>query len=225
MDGRHPWLLLDTSAPAACVGVCAGEHVLAEVTLTEPRRHAEELPRALARALGGAGVDFDGLAGVAVGCGPGSFVGVRVGLAAAKGICLARRLPLVGLGSLVALAGHEGVPLGDGVALLDARRGELYVQRVRHGVGRLVGLDVPRALAPTAAATALVGQGFAVGHGLSLLPEGAATKPILEVAGPPARGLAWALAARLEAEGPHLDELSSLLPAYCRPPDARPPGA
>lgn len=221
MDLERAWLLLDTSAPEACVGVLVGGQVRAEVRLAETRRHAEALPDAIARAVEDAGTSLTDIGGVAVGRGPGSFVGVRVGIATAKGICLARRIPLVGVSSLVALAGRDGVPDGEGLCVLDARRGELYVQRVRRTQGALTPVDEPRALPPDDAAAEVAGAGFVVGNGLELLGDARPAGPVVPAAGPSALGLEWALKARLVEGGG--DELFSLVPAYCRPPDAKLP--
>lgn len=221
MDLERPWLLLDTSAPEACVGLLVGGEVKAEVRLSETRRHAEALPDAVAGALEAAGVSMRELGAVAVGRGPGSFVGVRVAIATAKGICLARRIPLVGVGTLVALAGADEVPDGEGLGVLDARRGELYVQRVRRTPGVLVAVDEARSISPEEASGLVPASGFVVGNGLELLGGARPAGPVVAVQGPSARGLAWALVGRLK-EGVS-DELFSLVPAYCRAPDAKLP--
>jgi len=94
------------------------------------RRLAGEVGRALA----GARVAFDDLDLVCVGLGPGSFTSLRVGLATAKGICLARGLPLVGVSSLAAMAWQRRAWI-EGLAcpVLDARRGEVYAGVFRAG--------------------------------------------------------------------------------------------
>jgi tRNA threonylcarbamoyl adenosine modification protein YeaZ len=92
------------------------------------RGHAERLVPMIDAALGSAGVSYANLDRIAVTTGPGSFTGVRVGVAAARGLALALQIPAVGVGSLPALARGAARGRGDGVAVavLDARRGEVY---------------------------------------------------------------------------------------------------
>ena len=90
---------------------------------------AELLPLAL-RTLADAGVGFSSLSHVAAGCGPGSFTGIRVSLAAAKGVCLAHDIPGLGISGLEALAfsssgALNGLPV---LCIADTRRGNVYAQ-------------------------------------------------------------------------------------------------
>lgn len=118
----HPlWLILDTACPRALVALARDGVVLSEVYLHEYRRHGELLAGAIEACLSQAGCQMSELKAVAVGQGPGSFIGVRVAMAHAKGLCMALQIPLVGFNTL---AGIEN-PGADGVAI-DARRGEYY---------------------------------------------------------------------------------------------------
>ena len=216
----RPWLVLDTSAPVAVVAVVREGEVLGEHTLSETRRHAESLVDALDRALLLAGVTLDELEGIAVGRGPGSFIGVRTGIATAKGLALARGLPLVGLPSLLALAADPAHPQGQGLALIDAKRGEVYAQRVVRAGGMTRAVGEPAALAPAAAAALAEGLDFVVGSGMDLSGLRAAQR--VARSGPSAAGLAQALRA-LVAVGVG-DETDALVPDYCRAPDAKLPG-
>ena len=92
-------------------------------------QHGAELPVQIQALLAEAGVGLDALRGCAVGMGPGSFTGLRVGIATLKGICFARSLPLQGVSTLRALAfevASGSAPDALFCPLLDARRGELY---------------------------------------------------------------------------------------------------
>ena len=128
-------LSLDTSSHAtscALVELGAGGEVaaLAESLHLPPARAGELLPAALASLCAQAGRQLSHVSGMAVGIGPGSFTGLRVGLASAKGLCYARRWPLRGASSLeaLALAAWDGHPHGTVlVPALEARRGELFV--------------------------------------------------------------------------------------------------
>ncbi|MGZ6126442.1 MAG: tRNA (adenosine(37)-N6)-threonylcarbamoyltransferase complex dimerization subunit type 1 TsaB [Myxococcales bacterium] len=115
-------LALDTSTPSTSCALLEDDRVLREQLIGPPAKAGEVLPMALG--------DLSGIEAVAVGLGPGSFTGLRVGLAAAKAIAWARRLPIAGASSLQALAlGEPGLVL----AATEARKGELFVQPFRDG--------------------------------------------------------------------------------------------
>jgi tRNA threonylcarbamoyl adenosine modification protein YeaZ len=106
---------LDTSTPITSCALLEDDVVVWEKLLHE--KAGDVLPSALG--------DLEGIQGVAVGLGPGSFTGLRVGLAAAKALSYARRLPIAGISSLQALASeHAGLVC----AATDARRNELFTQ-------------------------------------------------------------------------------------------------
>jgi tRNA threonylcarbamoyladenosine biosynthesis protein TsaB len=116
---------IETATPAGSVAVARGERVLAEVDLGDQRRHAESVLPALEAVLSRAGLGRGDIEEVVVGAGPGSFTGVRVAAATAKGLVAALAVPLVAYPSLLALA--AAVPSDQPVcALFDARRGEVY---------------------------------------------------------------------------------------------------
>jgi tRNA threonylcarbamoyladenosine biosynthesis protein TsaB len=92
-------------------------------------QHGRRLPGAIEELLAEAGQSLDALTGCALGIGPGSFTGLRIGMSTIKGICYARKLPLAGVSSLRALAlGVAGGAASDSLfcPLLDARRSEVY---------------------------------------------------------------------------------------------------
>jgi tRNA threonylcarbamoyladenosine biosynthesis protein TsaB len=116
---------LETATPRGSVAVGRGDRVLAEVALGIQTRHAETALPALEAALTMAGVERDAIGEVVVGSGPGSFTGVRVAGATAKGLVAALDVPLLAYSSLLALV--AGVPAERPVCgLFDARRGEVY---------------------------------------------------------------------------------------------------
>lgn len=122
-------LAIDTSARlcAACVwDTDAGER--ARHVLDLGKGHAEHLMGAVEAALREAGCGFADLDAVAVSVGPGSFTGVRVGVAAARGLALALGIPSAGVSTLEALAhearaAHPGRPV---IARIEAGRGQVY---------------------------------------------------------------------------------------------------
>jgi tRNA threonylcarbamoyladenosine biosynthesis protein TsaB len=209
------WLVLDTAAPEAVVAVVdvAAGVVVTEVCLRETRLHAERLPGAVEEALGGRNVG-GGVAGVGVGLGPGSFIGVRTGIAFAKGLCRARGWPLVGLPSLWALASSVDLPEGRScVAVVDARRGERYAQVFQRNDRGLDPVGEPVALSPARVAE-WGGEGAVV--------VGVDGAPGFALAGPRATGLMFVLQRLLQRE-PRRDERVTLAPLYVRAPDAKLP--
>ena len=119
---------IETSTPAGSVAVGRGGEVLAESSLGVQRRHAEQALPTLERLLTEAGIEREAIEGVVVGAGPGSFTGVRVAGATAKGLVAALGVPLLAYPSLLALAVAASRPGDDRpiCALFDARRGEVF---------------------------------------------------------------------------------------------------
>lgn len=135
----QPVLVIDTCGGDGYVGLCLptppDARVLAERRLS-PRATQEELLPAIAAVLAQAGCSLAEVAAVAVVNGPGSFTGVRIGLATAKGLCEAHGLSLVALSRLqvLALAWRVQSHADEDVwAWLDAGRGDVYAARVSAG--------------------------------------------------------------------------------------------
>lgn len=125
MTGRPPYLAFDTSGAIGSVAVGLGTHVLASASLDVRQEHASRLVPAIRAALSAADVEVGTLAGIVVGEGPGSFTGVRVAAATAKGLAHASGLPLWAFPSLAAAAVVEGAgPVR--YALFDARGDRVY---------------------------------------------------------------------------------------------------
>jgi tRNA threonylcarbamoyladenosine biosynthesis protein TsaB len=118
---------LDTSTRTIGLALYDGVQVVCETTWTSRDYHTVELAPALADTLARAGVQMADLKVLAVALGPGSFTGLRIGLALAKGIALARHLPLIGIPTLDALAASQPVRDLPLVAILHAGRGRLAV--------------------------------------------------------------------------------------------------
>jgi tRNA threonylcarbamoyladenosine biosynthesis protein TsaB len=137
---------LDTStaATAACLLRSDGrvfEVVPDPAALLGPPAHARELLPALARVTEEAGLTFSELGAVAVGRGPGTFTGLRIGIATARAIASAWSLPVHGVSSLAALA--AGARDGPVLAVLDARRSELFAALYESGEERWPPLVAP----------------------------------------------------------------------------------
>jgi tRNA A37 threonylcarbamoyladenosine modification protein TsaB len=97
-------LAIDTSTHYASVALHDGTHLVSEHTWLAKQDHTRTLMPALQRLLADAGIDISALQAVAVALGPGSFNGLRVGLSTAKGLAVARSLPMVGASTLEILA-------------------------------------------------------------------------------------------------------------------------
>jgi tRNA threonylcarbamoyl adenosine modification protein YeaZ len=128
-------LAIDTATPAVTAGVVrrgpSGVDVLAERVTVDPRAHAEQLTPNVLGALADAGLAMADLGAVVVGCGPGPFTGLRVGMATAAAYAHALGIPVYGVCSLDAI----GVDTtGEVLVVTDARRREVYWARYRDGV-------------------------------------------------------------------------------------------
>jgi len=136
-------LAIDTATPAVTAGVVKleGVEVLAERVTVDARAHAERLTPNVLGALADAGLTVTDLNAVVVGCGPGPFTGLRVGMATAAAYGHALGIPVHGVCSLDAI----GIDTtGDALVVTDARRREVYWARYRDGFR----IDGPAVSAP-----------------------------------------------------------------------------
>ena len=117
-------LAFDTSAAHCAAAVVSGSRILAQRVERMDKGQAERLMPLLAEVLAEAQVGYAGLSAIGVGTGPGNFTGVRISVAAARGLALGLGIPAIGVTGFEALA--TGLP-DDVVLLLDARRGALWV--------------------------------------------------------------------------------------------------
>jgi tRNA threonylcarbamoyl adenosine modification protein YeaZ len=123
-------LAIDTAAGlcAACIRNSENGVELGREVLAIGKGHAERLIGVIESALGQAGLAYADLDRIGVAVGPGSFTGVRVGVATARGLALALGVPAVGVNTLEALAAeaHANFPDNPILAAIDGRRGDLY---------------------------------------------------------------------------------------------------
>ena len=214
-------LAIDTALAACSVAVFDSEanRMLANQSLAMTRGHAEALMPLVERVMAEAGIAFTGIDRVAVTTGPGSFTGLRVGVAAARGIAIAAEKPAIGITTLSAYAapyqaeGHFPI-----IAAIDARHDHVYFQVFAPG-GRAVGeprLAPSREAAEAAAAAPARLVGSAAQTIASALSESDAVPVSVEPRAAP--DVAWV--ARLGALSP--DSASPPVPQYLRAPDAQP---
>ena len=218
-------LAIDTALAACSAAVLDTEQddLAASESLPMTRGHAEALMPLVARVMDRSRVAFDALDRVVVTTGPGSFTGMRVGIAAARGIALALKKPAVGLSTLSAFAGpylteDETVPV---VAVIDARHGHVYLQVFGSGGRSVMG---PR-LAPLrdAIRAAAGAPARIVGSAAQSIAEALGTTDAMPVI-VDARGapdIAWV--ARMGSTLPA--DQSPPAPQYLRAPDAQPQNA
>ena len=122
---------IDTATRTASLAIHDGQRVLYEVTWQAGWRHTVQMTSRLVAAMDSIALDLESLTGVAVALGPGSFTGLRVGMALAKGLVLARNIPLVGIPTLDVLAAAQGRDRQPLMAVLQAGRGRICVATYR----------------------------------------------------------------------------------------------
>ena len=217
-------LALESATSKCSVAVCdAAGRVVGDRRGEPGPDQADRLVELVDAALRDVGLDYAAVDVIAVNRGPGSFTGLRAGVAAARGLALALARPVIAVNTLEVLAAALGPrPAGTVVAAMDARRGQVYLQCFDH---RLVPLGAPSAVAPedlTLAAAApplhLVGSGAALVR--AAVPD---RRPIVNAhIEADAVGVARRALARL-AEGERARAGWTVQPLYLRPPDARLP--
>lgn len=197
-------LALDTSTSACTAALFADDgRLLGAVDEVVGRGHAEQLVPLIAQLLDGRRPGR-----IIVGCGPGSFTGIRVGIAAAHGLAIGWGVPLAGMSSLALLAaGSAGA--GPVAAAMDGGHGELFVQSFERGPLRPSSEVISRS---AAAAAAVTSARLVVGPAASALIE-ARGSGTAQPSNPSA-----AHAIRLPAALASLEPR----PIYPRAPDARP---
>ena len=226
-------LAFDTSTPCARVAVLSDTGECVSAAEATASRHSSHLLNLCDQALRTAGIQVCQVRALACGAGPGSFTGLRVGLAVAKGLALADDLPLVLVSSLDALAlDLASTATGDGVLpCIDAGKGQVYARLYRSNQSPplAVGED-DLMLTPEQLCTWLKTQAagmvlLAGGNGVDRYAEvfqGQLASPILRAApGPSALSVGRLALARL-ARGER-DDLASSVPRYGRPPDITKP--
>ncbi len=143
-------LILGISTSTQQVGCAIGGHegVLASSHSARGKRHAENLAPAIDFVRTQARVDLSEISAVAVDTGPGLFTGLRVGIAAAKAMAHALRVPMIGISSLDLLAWPLRHTDRELVAVIDARRGEVFHARYRPTPGGVQRLTEPEVAQP-----------------------------------------------------------------------------
>ncbi len=216
-------LAIDTALEACAAAVLdtAAGAIVSSESITMTRGHAEALMPLIARVMDGAQLEFGEIDRIAVTVGPGSFTGLRVGIAAARGIALTAAKPAVGLSTLSAFAAPHvaGGATETIIVAIDARHEQVYCQVFGPGGRTLV---TPRLDKAQNVARAADGPVLLVGSGASVVaakwPPGIAPPRIDDSRAP---DFGWS--ARLGAAA---DENQAMpKPLYLQRPDAKPQDA
>ncbi len=218
-------LAVDTSTTSCSVALFKGDRLLAEAVYTEGKTHARHLLSIIHTILKGCRWDPADIGGFAVTRGPGTFTGLRIGISTIKGLAAATQAPVVGISSLAALALPFAVLDCPVVAMIDARRGEVYHARYRGGI------DAPNPEtpvdvgAPEAAAAQLPENAILVGSGAVLYREVfAARRPRIRFAHATQhviRAASVGMLAMPRFKAQDVDCIDDLVPEYVRKSDAQ----
>lgn len=211
-------LVIDTALGACTTAVFEDGRPLAVRFEPMTKGHQERVGGLVRDVMAEAGGGFDSLDRIGVTVGPGSFTGLRVGLAFAQGLGAALDRPVVGISALDALAASLDDAAGPVAALIDARRGQVYARLFTNGAS--LGPDEALSLEEAARRVAEIGANVAlIGNGAAVLAE---AFPDLKFAriddrvAPSPEALACLAAAVDPAMHPPR-------PLYLRAPDATPP--
>jgi tRNA threonylcarbamoyladenosine biosynthesis protein TsaB len=227
VTGGGVWLALDTAT--AIASVAAGRPPAAEsgAHVQGARRHAAEVIRLVDFALSRLGVQPRDLTGIVVGDGPGSFTGLRIGWAAARGLAQEAGLELRAIPSLMAAAAGAALKLGAEpvAACFDALRGQVYGAIYVFHPDRVETLVAPAVLSvPELARIAPRRPRLVVGDGAVRYSDDVSrwigTAPVPLESLPPAASLLLGLLHR-EGAGRAIDDPATAEPAYGRPAEAQ----
>lgn len=220
-----PVLGIETATAKGSVALVRGGTLLGELLLHRPRSHSEGLLTSVDTLLEAASLRTDELGAVAVSIGPGSFTGLRIGVAAAKGLAFSLGLPLFGVPTLEIMAANASPGLKNVCVVIDARRGEVFSALFTTAKGRPLKTSGERIFTPEELADSLTPGTVVVGDPppllLSLLTGERAPPLLLAPASqnyPRASNVALAGEVMLASGQP--SQTGSLVPLYLRPSDA-----
>ena len=217
-------LALESATLAGGAALLDGERLVGETTLSIALTHSERLMAVVDRLLADCGWSPRDLEGLAVSIGPGSFTGLRVGVATMKGLALALDLPVAPVPTLDALAATLPFAAAPVCPLLDARKGEVYCSLYRWQGNAMERQWDYLALAPDAAAARLDGPVIVLGDGVETCRPYLARLGDAVMEAPPARrlpspGVVAQLGHALLSAGKGMDP-EALVPFYLRPSEA-----
>jgi tRNA threonylcarbamoyladenosine biosynthesis protein TsaB len=225
----RPVLGLDTSTSIASLGLIAGGRVAAAIE-RPATSHGAALPGALDELLRAAGVAIGDVGAIAVGTGPGSFTGLRIGISYAKGIAMTSRCALVGVPSFDAMAlaalERNNAELGRLVCVvMDARKGEVYAALYRVVADGLEKLSEELVVALEQLKSRIAEDAMFVGddkakEAAALVESQGHKVAVLETGGLDLRGVCVAALGGARFARGETDRAAALEPLYIRTPEA-----
>lgn len=225
---REPPLILaiENSGPCGSVALISRNGCLAEYSLTSKKTHSKRLLATIDQLLRETGNTIFGIDAIAISLGPGSFTGLRIGLATVKGLCMAAEKPLIGVSTLDALAMQLPHQPRQICAVLDARKKEIFAACYKaEPLGPPRQTMPPTVLSATALACRIDQETIFIGDGIQLYGTFFEEKlgPFYKAVSPslffPRAAAVAAIALHLHARGDFLDPLTAA-PLYIRASDA-----
>ncbi|MDH7500593.1 MAG: tRNA (adenosine(37)-N6)-threonylcarbamoyltransferase complex dimerization subunit type 1 TsaB [candidate division NC10 bacterium] len=156
---------INTSTLEGSVALMSDRGLISEYFLNVESTHSERLLPSIDLLLREGRLQFQDLSGIAVAIGPGSFTGLRIGLASAKGLALASSLPLLGIPTLEAMARNLPFCRYPICPMLNARKGEVYWALYRFEQGNLMQVEAGGASLPGEVAKRIQGETVFLGDG------------------------------------------------------------
>ena len=161
-------LSIDTSSPRGSVALLCGNEVIGELRIASQETHSSRLLRSIEFLLETAGCNLNDLDLVASGIGPGSFTGIRIGVATALGLAQALSIPFAGVSGMDALANQNLFLQGEIAVVMDAQRSQVYYAGYISNNGKIRSIGRPLLLFPDELESRLRRKGiFLIGDGAS----------------------------------------------------------
>ena len=219
-------LAVETSIMTSSVALLDNSVLVAEQTVRTARGHASKLLPMVDNMMEAAGLALSDVDLMAVPLGPGSFTGIRIGLSTMKGLAWSSKTPLVGVCSLETLALGTGIRDQPVVAVLDARKGEVFLAIYKHSMDGSLEVLLEPIVAPPERALSKAGEvlgdtpGVFVGEGVRVYPEVFSKCVVLERHFDLVRAAVMGARARRVFEEKGASSASELQPIYLRRSDA-----
>lgn len=218
-------LAVDTSTNSCSVALFSDHRLLAEVVYTAGKTHSRHLMAIIHEILSRCNCEPADMGGIAVTRGPGTFTGLRIGISTVKGLAAATGTPVVGVSSLAALAHPLAMMARPVVAMIDARRGEIYHAIYNAKAGSME-LTAPVAVStPETVALKIPSKAILVGSGAVCYREVFENRGVqvrFEAAtGHVIRASSVGMLAMARFERQESDPIDTLVPEYIRKSDAQ----
>jgi tRNA threonylcarbamoyladenosine biosynthesis protein TsaB len=219
-------LAVDTSTSLGSIALVEGLQVRAELSLNVSVTHNQRLLPGIHRLLANVSWTLESLDGLALGLGPGSFTGLRIGMSVMKGLAFASGKPLAGVPTLDALAANVSIAPWRICPILDARKGEVYTALYQGRGGFDVERVTPYLVVKPERLVALINERTVfLGDGLSRYGDYLAAELGDRMVRAPdhlnvvyGSAIAWLAMARLQRG--LREDLSACVPLYVRPSEA-----